>query len=57
MKASPLQIPGRGIRPPNPQSQPRCPNCNRNFVQAELFIDPLTKKVILICPYCKKPLK
>jgi predicted RNA-binding Zn-ribbon protein involved in translation (DUF1610 family) len=53
MKASPpLQIPGKSIRPPDTTSGEKCPNCGRQFKNPCKKVNPLTKDVKLVCPYC-----
>lgn len=56
MKARPLQIPGRSIRPPDRSSRFRCPSCGRIILFPKLKINPRTKKITLVCPYCERRL-
>jgi len=56
MKASPLQIPGKSIRPPDLLSGATCPRCKKKFLMPRKVVDPSTKKVKLVCPYCGKQL-
>lgn len=58
MKASPNNIPGKSIRPPNAslKNGHQCPYCKEVFADYKRYTDPKTNRVTLLCPYCKKVL-
>lgn len=55
MKASPLQIPGKSIRPPDSSVGLKCPHCGRKFLIPRKVTDH-TGKVKLVCPHCGRNL-
>jgi hypothetical protein len=54
--ARPLQIPGKGIRPPDKKPGSKCPCCGKSFFFPKLRINPETMKVEMICPHCDRKL-
>ena len=47
-----IKIPGKSIRPPDECKGTKCSQCGRYYTMPAKKVDPITKKVKLVCPYC-----